>query len=71
MVWFFRKPDTIAPDLVADDDSTIEETTILIVASGYHCAWCGEEPDENGSHGICPMHSDQQYAVVREHRRRR
>lgn len=21
-----------------------------------NCAWCGDEPDENGSHGICDTH---------------
>jgi hypothetical protein len=24
-----------------------------------NCAWCGDPPDENGSHGICDEHAAQ------------
>jgi hypothetical protein len=31
--------------------------------SGNHCAWCGDPPDRNGSHGICASHRAQMEAV--------
>ncbi len=27
--------------------------------AGAHCAWCGDPPDQHGSHGICAMHQAQ------------
>jgi hypothetical protein len=27
----------------------------------YHCARCGDAPDEFGSHGICPTHAEEQW----------
>lgn len=32
----------------------------------HHCAWCGDEPDEHGSHGICPMHAAEQWQRYQE-----
>lgn len=32
----------------------------------YHCAWCGDEPDELGSHGICPTHAEEQWQKWQE-----
>lgn len=36
-----------------------------------HCAWCGDPPDEHGSHGICPEHAAEQRAKVQAARRER
>lgn len=44
-----------------------------ITTTGQHCAWCGDPPDEHGSHGICAFHSAQiaeQAAARREQLRR-
>jgi hypothetical protein len=29
-----------------------------------NCAWCGELPDENGSHSICQQHAQAIYAQM-------
>jgi hypothetical protein len=36
-------------------------------APASNCAWCGDPPNEYGSHGICPYHA----AWVLEQSRRR
>lgn len=36
-----------------------------------HCAWCGDPPDEHGSHGICPEHAAQIAAQAQARRERR
>jgi len=65
-MWLFKHPETITPDLVADDDDEMipEET-------GAHCAWCGDPPDAYGSHSICAAHAEQQYALLAARRERR
>jgi hypothetical protein len=30
-----------------------------------HCAWCGDSPDEYGSHQICVFHAEQLLEQVR------
>jgi len=39
--------------------------------SGNHCAWCGDPPDKNGSHGICARHAAEQAERVAAGRRSR
>ena len=55
MPWFFHRPETVTPEFVPDESTTTEETPAA--DTGYHCAWCGDPPDANGSHGICPAHA--------------
>jgi hypothetical protein len=33
-----------------------------------HCSWCGDPPDQFGSHGICSKHAVE---VLQQHRERR
>ena len=39
--------------------------------SQRHCAWCGDPPDEYGSHGICAFHAEQMAQQVQVRRSRR
>lgn len=41
------------------------------IGNGRHCAWCGDPPDENGSHGICDFHAKQMVAQAQARRRSR
>ena len=63
MGWFFRTPETVTPELVKDepDEAAPADT-------GWHCSWCGDGPDANGSHGICPAHEAQILAQSEERR---
>lgn len=70
MTWLFRHPETLAPDLVADDELTDGLTDELTKSSNYHCAWCGDEPDAYGSHSICPAHEEQMLAASRQRHKR-
>lgn len=67
---FFSKAEIITPDLVEIDFDITDGTN---VDSSSHCAWCGDEPDEYGSHDICSFHAEQllQQSAERAEARRR
>jgi hypothetical protein len=57
VMFFCRKKEAVAVltyDAQADEDaldSSEEEAT------SSNCAWCGDPPNEYGSHGICSYHA--------------
>jgi len=53
MTWQFRHATDITPELVTDDESTVEESSDEIVETPYTgCAWCGDG-DGNGLCSDC------------------
>ena len=58
---------------VETDVQTTTAEVESLEARGGHCAWCGEDPDEFGSHGICTSHAQQliEQAATRRSRRGR
>ena len=57
--------DTTINPIPAENDPDASTT------SGNHCAWCGDPPDKNGSHGMCVRHQQEMLAVSAARRRSR
>lgn len=72
---FFSKPEETTISIysyeVVDDETTDDTNSDTITTSGAHCAWCGDPPDEYGSHGICAFHAEQMLAQMATRRRSR
>lgn len=76
---FFKKREETTITLYSYEvveDSTVSPTTAesdpdASTTSGPHCAWCGDPPDKNGSHGICLRHAAEIAAKSAERRRSR
>lgn len=64
MPWLFKAPETIVPELVQSEEEAPAST-------GSHCSWCGDEPDEYGSHSICAMHTALLFAQSTERKEKR
>lgn len=62
---------TLYSYVVEEETSENATSSASTTPTSYHCAWCGEDPDENGSHGICPTHDAAMRAVSAERRRKR
>ena len=78
-MFFGKKHETeLAISYEVVEDSTVEnpapdeQDPDASTTSGAHCAWCGDPPDRNGSHGICAFHKAQMLATsaARVERRR-
>ncbi len=52
-------------------ENTISDESDESITGDRHCAWCGNPPDENGSHGICTFHEEQMLEQSRARRRNR
>jgi len=51
---FFRRPqEPPGQEAELEPVEEVEET------EPSNCAWCGDPPNESGSHGICPFHAGQ------------
>lgn len=76
---FFSKPEEKTISIYSYevvDDETISTTADdtdpdASTTSGAHCAWCGDPPDDYGSHGICAFHAEQMLAQMATRRRSR
>lgn len=74
MFGFGKKRETLETVVLETvDESEAETLDEGLGEYGSHCAWCGDEPDEYGSHSICSFHTEQilkQSAERAEARRR-
>ncbi|MGH2505877.1 MAG: hypothetical protein ACRDHZ_00420 [Ktedonobacteraceae bacterium] len=73
MSWLFHKPETVFPEFIESDEQFNTDGDNTFSDTGAHCSWCGDEPDEYGSHSICTFHAEQmlQQSAERAEARRR
>lgn len=62
-----REEVVLVPDVVEESEAVLPEEEV----PQNNCAWCGDPPDEYGSHGICAFHAEQLLQQSQSRRRGR
>ena len=69
-MFFCRKRANVA--VIDDETESYEDSSYTLEEeTSSNCAWCGDPPNEYGSHGICSYHAEQMIEQARTRKRGR
>jgi hypothetical protein len=71
MLGLFRKKSEESAVAVEETSEDFETADDEATEKPRNCAWCGDDPDEYGSHGICDFHASQLIEQAAQRRARR
>jgi hypothetical protein len=69
MFWKKRTEEIVVAEFDREELEEVKSEEEAV--SQRNCAWCGDPPDQYGSHGICAFHADQMLQQVQSRRRGR